>query len=50
MALRAVHAFGKVFDVVVTRSGEGVRVKVTPDSGPSVDSLTPKGATVTVVF
>lgn len=50
MALRAVHAFGRVFDVEVTRSGDGVRVKVTPDTGPPVDKLTSAGAGVAVVF
>jgi hypothetical protein len=50
MSLRAVHAFGKVFDVEVTRNAEGVRVRVTPDSGSPIDKVAAPGASVTVVF
>ena len=50
MALRAVHAFGRVFDVEVSRSGAETRVRVTPDRGtPLVRTLAP-GGTARVVF
>jgi hypothetical protein len=50
MSLRAVHAFGRVFDVDVSRSGDGVRIKVTPDSGATVDAVVARDASVRVIF
>jgi hypothetical protein len=50
MSLRAVHAFGRVFDVEVSRSGDGVRTKVTPDSGATVDAVVARDASVRVIF
>jgi hypothetical protein len=50
MSLGAVHAFGRVFDVEVSRSGGGVRIRVTPDSGAAVDTVVPRDATVRVAF
>jgi hypothetical protein len=50
MSLRAVHAFGRVFDVEVTPSGQGVRVRVTPDQGRAFDRTVPAGATVSIAF
>jgi hypothetical protein len=53
MSLRAVHAFGRVFDIDVTRSAGGARVRVTPldpARGKTVDQVAPAGGTITVVF
>src|SRR4029453_1410403 len=50
MSLRAVHAFGRVFDVEVTRSGKDVRTRVAPDRGPAIERTVPPGGTVSVVF
>ena len=50
MSLRAVHAFGRVFDVEVARAPDGVRVKVTPQGGPAIEKAGPAGAPVTIVF
>ena len=50
MSLRAVSAFGHVFDVEVSRSGEGIRIKVTPDSGTAIDTVTLRDATLRVAF
>ena len=50
MSLRAVQAFGRVFDIEVSRSGPGARVRVTPDRGRAVDRIAPAGGTVPVVF
>jgi len=50
MSLRAVHAFGRVFDVEVTRSGKDVRTRVAPDRGPAIERTVPPGATVSIVF
>ena len=50
MSLGAVHAFGRVFDIEVSRSGDGVRIRVTPDSGAAVDTVVPRDATVRVAF
>jgi hypothetical protein len=50
MALRDVHAFGCVFDVVVTRAGTQVRID-TVREGKTVDTQTvPDGTAVTVSF
>ena len=48
--LDAVHAFGRVFDIDVFRSGVGTRVRVTPNRGRAIDQVAPAGGTVTVVF
>src|SRR5207237_5068016 len=37
MSLRAVHAFGRMFDVEVRPDGQALRVRVTPDHGRAVD-------------
>jgi hypothetical protein len=50
MSLRAVHAFGRVFDVEVTRAGENVRVRVVADRGPAIERIVPPGGTVSVAF
>jgi hypothetical protein len=50
MSLRAVHAFGRVFDIEVSRTGGGTRVRVTPDRGAPFDRTTAAGGTVTVAF
>jgi hypothetical protein len=50
MSLRAVHAFGKVFDVEITRSGPNVRARVVPERGAAVDRIVPPGGTVSIVF
>jgi hypothetical protein len=50
MSLGAVHAFGRVFDIEVSRSGAGTRVRVTPDRGTPFEQTTPAGGTVRVVF
>ena len=43
MSLRAVHAFGRVFDVEVTRSGKDVRARVVPDRGAAIERTVPPG-------
>jgi hypothetical protein len=50
MSLRAVHAFGRVFDVEVTPGGEGLRVRVTPDRGGAIERTMPSGGTVAIAF
>ena len=50
MSLRAVHAFGRVFDVEVTPSGQGVRIRVTPDQGRAIDRTVPSGGTIAIAF
>jgi hypothetical protein len=50
MSLRAVHAFGRVFDVDVTPSGLGLRVRVTPDRGRVIDRTVPPGGAVAIAF
>ena len=50
MSLRGVMAFGHAFDVEVSRSGDGVRVKVTPESGAAIDTVTRRDATIRVAF
>ena len=50
MSLRAVHAFGRVFDVEVTRNEEGLRVRVVPDRGGPIERVTARGTPVTIVF
>ena len=50
MSLRAVHAFGRVFDVEVTRNEEGLRVRVVPDRGGPIERATARGAPVTITF
>jgi butyrate kinase len=50
MALRDVHAFGGVFDVVVARVGSQLRIDTMRD-GKTIDTRTvPDGDTVTVSF
>jgi hypothetical protein len=50
MSLRAVHAFGRVFDVEVTRNEEGLRVRVVPDRGGPIERVTARGTPVTIAF
>jgi hypothetical protein len=50
MSLRAVHAFGRVFDIDVSRTGSGTRVRVTPDKGAPFDRTAAAGETLSVVF
>jgi hypothetical protein len=50
MSLRAVHAFGRVFDVDITRSGARVHMRIVPDRGAPIDQVTAHNATVNVVF
>jgi hypothetical protein len=50
MSLRAVHAFGRVFDIEVSRRGSGTRVRVTPDHGAPFDAVAAAGGTLSVVF
>jgi glycosyl hydrolase family 43/glycosyl hydrolase family 65 len=50
MSLRAVHAFGRVFDVEVTRSGSDIRVRVVPDRGAALDQIAPRDGTLKIVF
>jgi hypothetical protein len=50
MALRAVHAFGRVFDVEVRRSGANLLVRVVPDRGANIDSRIAPGGTVAVTL
>jgi cellobiose phosphorylase len=50
MSLRAVHAFGRVFDIDVSRAGSGTRVRVTPDKGAPFDRAAAAGETLRVVF
>jgi glycosyl hydrolase family 43 len=50
MSLRAVHAFGRVFDIDVSRTGSGLRVRVTPDKGAPFDRIAAAGVTQRVVF
>jgi hypothetical protein len=50
MSLRAVHAFGRVFDIDVSRTGSGMRVRVTPDKGAPFDRIAVDGVTQRVVF
>jgi len=50
MSLRKVHAFGRIFDVEVSRAGQNVRVRVLPDRGPALDRTVPAGQTVSVRF
>jgi hypothetical protein len=48
MALRDVHAFGGVFDLVVTRTGSQIRIDTVRD-GKTIDTQTvPDGDTITV--
>jgi hypothetical protein len=50
MALRDVHAFGGVFDVVVTRAGSQIRIDTMRD-GKTIDAHTvTDGATIAVTF
>lgn len=50
MSLRAVAAFGRVFDVEVSRSGDALRIRVTPDAGASIDTVTPRDRAIRVAF
>jgi hypothetical protein len=50
MSLRAVHAFGRVFDVEITPNGQGVRIRVTPDQGRAIDRTVPSGGTIAIAF
>jgi hypothetical protein len=50
MALRAVRAFGRVFDVEVTRAGAATRVRVVPDRGPAIERTLMPGATAAIAF
>lgn len=50
MSLRAVHAFGRVFDIEVTPSGGGVRVRVSSNQGRAIDRTMPSGGTTAITF
>ena len=50
MALRDVRAFGRVFDVEVTRDASGTRVRVVPYGGSAIERLVPQGATTSISF
>ena len=50
MALRDVRAFGRVFDVEVTRDARGTRVRVVPYGGSAIERLVPQGATTSISF
>ena len=50
MSLRAIHAFGRIFDVEVRRSGANLLVRVVPDRGANTDQIITPGGTVAVAF
>jgi hypothetical protein len=50
MALRRVQAFGRTFDVEVTRAGSGSRVRVTADGLRPIDRVVPRGGTTAIAF
>ena len=50
MALRAVHAFGRVFDVEVVRTGANLEVRVLPVTGGLIARTTPAGGTIAIAF
>jgi Glycosyl hydrolases family 43 len=50
MSLRAVHAFGRVFDLDVTRAGSQVHIRVAVDRGPAIDRYAAAGGTVPIAF
>ena len=50
MSLRAIHAFGRVFDLEVARAGTEVRVRVVPDRGSAIEHRVAAGATVSIMF
>jgi len=50
MALRAVHAFGQVFDLEVVRTGDSLEVRVLPVAGGLIVRTAPAGGTVAIAF
>jgi hypothetical protein len=50
MSLHTVHAFGRVFDVDVTRRGAGLVVTITPDRGGAIRRTIRQDETMGVVF
>jgi hypothetical protein len=50
MSLRRVQAFGRTFDVEVTRNGAGSRVRVVPDRGAPIERAVPPGGTASIDF
>jgi Glycosyl hydrolases family 43 len=50
MALRAVHAFGRVFDVEVTPGPDTLRVRIVPDRGAPIDRTLARGASAAIAF
>ena len=50
MSLRAIHAFGRIFDVEIRRAGANLQVRVVPDRGANTDRIITPGGTVAVSF
>ncbi|HTM26974.1 MAG TPA: hypothetical protein VL225_17375 [Vicinamibacterales bacterium] len=50
MSLRAVHAFGRIFDVDVARRGDRLAVRIAPDRGAAIQKTIGADETMTVVF
>ena len=50
MALREIRAFGRVFDVEVTREGTGSRVRIAPYGGATIERVVPRGGTTSIAF
>jgi len=48
MSLRAIHAFGRMFDLEIARSGTAILVRVVPDRGAKIDRVISPGGAVTI--